>query len=146
MSILKFLAKTTEPKSPLLLQTDNPAFVGANNEIYKTVLNSGGVKRKRGSHNNYSPEIRAKIATYAVENGIANAARKFTKELDSPVNQSTVRSIKKAYLKTSKRRRLDFDQEPICELPKETRGRPVLLGKYDEILQDYLKTLRSEGV
>lgn len=37
------------------------------------------------------------MAKYAVKNRIANAARKFSKELGSPVNKSTVRSLKSLF-------------------------------------------------
>jgi len=53
-------------------------------------VGKGGTKRKRGNYNNYSPEVRAKMARYAVENGVQNATRNFTKEFGSPVYESKI--------------------------------------------------------
>ena len=72
------------------------------------------------------------MARYAVENGVQNAARKFTKEFGSPVNESTVRSIKTSYL----RRGLHKQFDDAVELPKIDRGIPLLLGKYDAELKN----------
>lgn len=59
------------------------------------------------------------MAKYAVEKGIAIAARKFFKELGSPVNKSTVRSIKSSFL-----RRCLFSKEELTELPKDDSDVP----------------------
>ena len=96
---------------------------------------------KRGNYNNYSPEVRAKMSRYVVENGIQNAARKFTSELGSPVNESTIRSIKSSYLK----RGLHKQFENVSELPKKDRGRPLLLGKCDAELLEYIRNIREFG-
>ncbi len=48
------------------------------------------VKGKRGKYNRYSPEDRAKIGTYAVENGASKAARHYSKIMGVVI--STVRS------------------------------------------------------
>jgi hypothetical protein len=100
----KFLIKTSASKSSLLPKTDKPAFESANKEVEHVLYDNspegkGGTKRKRGNYNNYSPEVREKMARYAVENGVQNAARKYTKEFGLPVNESTVRSIKTSYLR-----------------------------------------------
>ena len=98
----KYLIKTSSPKSPLLSKTDNPAFLSANREVEELLCRSSSDNSpvgKRGNYNNYSPEVRAKMARYAVENGIQNAARKFTIELGSPINESTIRSINSSYFK-----------------------------------------------
>ncbi len=42
--------------------------------------------------NRYSPEDRAKIGTYAVENGASKAARHYSKIMGVVINDSTVRS------------------------------------------------------
>lgn len=58
-------------------------------------------REKRGTYNVYSPEMRATIGKYATENGIMNASRHFTKELESPVRESTVRNLKKSVLEST---------------------------------------------
>ncbi|CAG2210204.1 unnamed protein product [Mytilus edulis] len=119
----KFLIKTSSPRPPLLPKTDNPAFQSANTEVENILVDNspvgkGGTKRKRGNYNNYSPEVRAKMAKYAIENGVQNTARKFTTDLGSPVNESTIRSIKSSYM----RRGLHKQFENAAELPKKDRG------------------------
>ncbi|CAG2245495.1 unnamed protein product [Mytilus edulis] len=81
------------------------------------------------------------MAKYAIENGVQNTARKFTTDLGSPVNESTIRSIKSSYM----RRGLHKQFENAAELPKKDRGRPLLLGKYDAELLDYIKSIREFG-
>ena len=148
MSLFRYFKCSTPEHKDLLPSSERKDFSCANEEVYIVTSASGGIKRKRGTYQNYSPEVRAKIARYAVENGIANAARKFSKDLGGSVNKSTVRSIKSSYLKA--RRKIDLggghiELEELKELPKQSRVRPLLLGKYDEILQDYLRNLRAEG-
>jgi hypothetical protein len=88
--------------SKIATVADNPAFLSANKEVEELLCRSSSDNSpvgKRGNYNNYSPEVRAKMARYAVENGIQNAARKFTIELGSPINESTIRSINSSYFK-----------------------------------------------
>ena len=105
-----------------------------------TEISSVSRKRKRGNYQVYSDETRAKIARYAINNGVMNAVRKFSRELDSPVRESTVRSKKTSYLKEVNR-----GKENISTLPA-TRGRPVLLGiELDSQVQSYIRRLRVNG-
>ncbi len=46
-------------------------------------------KRKRGEYSMYDETIRAKIAVYAIDNGIMKATRKFSAELNRKVSEST---------------------------------------------------------
>lgn len=47
-----------------------------------------------------SDKQRAQIGTYASENGNAAGVRRFSKELDGPLKESTVHSIKKTTTKS----------------------------------------------
>lgn len=47
-------------------------------------------KRKRSEYGSYTPETRAKMARYAIENGPTKAARHFSKDLGRDVNESTI--------------------------------------------------------
>ena len=79
--------------------------------------------------------------------GLQDAAH-FSKELDKPVSESTVRSIRDRH----KRRVLKVKRNTVSTdkyvkfaestLPKENRGRPLLLGKS---IQNYLKPIREAG-
>jgi hypothetical protein len=51
--------------------------------------------------------------------------------------KSTIRSIKSSYLKQG----LHKQFENISELPKKDRGRPLLLGKYDAELLEYIRNI-----
>ena len=56
------------------------------------------LKRKRGKYNHYSAEHRYKMAKYAVENGVMKASKHFSKVLGKPVNESSIRTMKKSYI------------------------------------------------
>lgn len=51
-------------------------------------------KRKRGNYGHYDEVTRPKFVKYANSNGGMNAVRKFSKELEKPLNESTARGIK----------------------------------------------------
>ena len=50
-----------------------------------------------GRHNKYTPEERASIEKYAVENGSTKAARYFSKLLKRDINESTACSMCHTY-------------------------------------------------
>ena len=104
---------------------------------------SGGkVKPKRGPYGVYSSQLRAKIGRYAAENSVVAAARKFSQDIGSPLNESTVRGMKKAYLSKMQ----EAGPEPIDELARHFRGRPVLLGKETDLkVQRFIRALRESG-
>ncbi len=76
----------------------------------------------------YSPSVRANIGRYACFHGIAAAARYFSHKLGHRVSETTVHSIKKAYLEGKKEKRAAEDDDDVTVLPPKKRGRPVLLG------------------
>ena len=60
------------------------------------------------------------------------------------MSESSVKSIKKSYLET--RRKRNSDNEDIVLLPTKKRGHTLLLGNdLDEKLQLYLKQIRANG-
>ena len=71
------------------------------NDSAEHVLKSSR-KRKRGSYANYNDETRAKIAKCAIDNGVASTARKYSKELGLSVSETSVRSMRDAYIKIKK--------------------------------------------
>ncbi|XP_023218721.1 uncharacterized protein LOC111620926, partial [Centruroides sculpturatus] len=112
-----------------------------NNEVEMLLVNNGqsDKRRKRGNYRTYSAEIRAKIAKHAIEKGNASAVRHFSTILGRPVSESTVRYIKASYLE---KRTLQGD---ITDLPHKSRGRPTLLGNYENEVRNYLQELRANG-
>ena len=94
----------------------------------------------------YGPDVRANVGKYACENGIAQAARYFSKKLGENVSESTVHSIKKVYVEELRKRRRSEDTSDVDVFPLKKRGRPVLLGsEHDSKVQQYLKKLRESG-
>lgn len=104
---------------------------------------SKSLKKKRGEYNHYSAEQRYKMAKYAVENGVMKASKHFSKVLGKPVNETSIRTIKKSFiLKKVTKNRMDEFQDG---LPCDKRGRPTLLGTFVEDVIDYIKSLRLSG-
>ena len=141
-----------QPNKDLASKGIDAAMVrAANEEILKTSSICGGPstssgdvggKRKRGNYTFYTPEMRAKIGKYAAEFGVNNASRKFSKELEKPVNESTVRGMKNSYLAKIKKN----PGVTVKELPKQIQGRPLLLPKEaDQQVQQFVTALRETG-
>ena len=92
-----------------------------------------------------TPSDRAEIGRYACQHGIAAAARRYSREFQHSVNESTVRYMKKAYLKVRREKRTAEDDD-LRMLPPKKRGRPVLLGEHIERkVQLYLEKVREGG-
>lgn len=92
--------------------------------------------------------MRARIGRYACENGVAAAARRMSRELDKPLNESTVRRMKRLYQSEvqRKKRAREEDDTTVEKLEPAKRGRPLLLGKrIDEKVKGYVYTLRESG-
>ncbi|WAR07101.1 hypothetical protein MAR_017059 [Mya arenaria] len=96
-------------------------------------------KRKREYSSN-DEETRAKIARYAVDNGVAKAARRFTSDLNRKVIETTVRSMRDRYVKLKK----TLGEEPTV-LAHSPLGAPTLLGQYDETVHSYIRRMRVSG-
>lgn len=109
------------PPPPLEDIPEKNHFVQVGNKhVLKTIKKYR--KRKRGNFGHFTPESRAKIAKWACEYGYTSAAKRFSKELMRDVNESTVRSIKKQYL-----RELQNSENGNCtSLHEASRGRPPL--------------------
>ncbi|XP_062608100.1 uncharacterized protein LOC134269943 [Saccostrea cucullata] len=82
-----------------------------------------GKKRKRGSYQHYTPEQKAKMGRYAIDNGPAKAAKYFSEKLGVKINESSIRTIRQQYLLRQK-----LSTEPVKEVVPKKRGRPKLLG------------------
>lgn len=94
--------------------------------------------KKRGTYTVYSPEIRAEIGKYAAEQGIVKACLHFANLLGHEVPESTARGLREKYLKKKKHCQ-------VTSLGYSPRGRPLRLGKYDELVQHCLKDLVRSG-
>lgn len=93
---------------------------------------------RRGSYTAYSPEIRAEIGKYAAEYGSVKASQHFGNILGHEVPESTARGLREKYLKK-------LEHSPVTSLGYSQRGRPLRLGKYDELVQECLKDIVRSG-
>ena len=70
----------------------------------------------------YSPRKRAKIGVYACVHGAAAAARHFSNEMGTTVQESTVKSIKTQYKDELRKQRADTGRSVVVSLPEKKRG------------------------
>ena len=61
------------------------------------------------------------------------------------LSQSSVHTIKLAYMDHLKEKRGNSSDYEVTELPSKKRGRPLLLGEIDKQLQLYLRKIRDQG-
>ena len=139
-----------DPAGPLSADIPPPAIRQANLDVLSVEKRDASAKtRARGSYGRLTDKQRAQIGKYASENGNAAAVRRFSKELDRPLNESTVRSIKKNYYQELGKKRSSgdsLDEAAVTSLPPKKRGRPLLLGEtIDSNVQSYIKALRENG-
>lgn len=95
---------------------------------------------KRGNYASYSPELRAEIGKYASEHGNLAAVQYYKEKLGFEIPESTVRGLRDKYL--IKRVR---GKKEVLSIGFAQRGRPMRLGKYDEIVQDCIRELVRDG-
>ena len=85
------------------------------------------------------------MARYACQNGISAAALHFLKRLGHCVRNSTVHSIKAAYLEKIKKLRMMGEEAYLDALPVK-KGRPPMLGeRLDTMVQSYLRKNHNKG-
>ncbi|XP_068241681.1 uncharacterized protein [Palaemon carinicauda] len=95
---------------------------------------------KRGNYASYSPELRAEIGKFASEHGNLAAVQYYKEKLGFEIPESTVRGLRDKYL--IKRVR---GKKEVLAIGFAQRGRPMRLGKYDEIVQDCIRELVRDG-
>ena len=78
---------------------------------------------KRGAYNRYSPWDRAATGRYASQHGVAAAAWDFSRQLKRIVRETTVRSIKAAYVREVQRKRSGGTGGDVTVLPLQIEAR-----------------------
>lgn len=101
-------------------------------------------RRARGKYGRYTPEQRASIGKYALENGNERARRHFVSVFPD-LSESTIRNFKKAYAERLQQERKQPHPQPVVRISVQPRGRPPLLLDLDEKLIKYLRAIRSRG-
>ena len=100
-------------------------------------------KNVRESYVKYTPEERCAIGKYTSEMGTAAAVRKFRKERPN-LNESTVRTFSKKY-KDELKLAAQEKRAPKRKMEIQKRGRPLLLGRVDEMVRGYISATRNRG-
>ncbi|XP_067656456.1 uncharacterized protein [Haliotis asinina] len=95
------LKASTPEKAKRMAAVNQTTEQSLNSGSHDTTITKRGVKRKR-ENNNCSPNTRAKIAKYVIDNGNTRAARHFSSVLNMNIGESSVRFMKKAYLAKKK--------------------------------------------
>jgi len=108
----------------------------------QTIADSTNSK-KRKSYNRWSEKDRFQIGKYAAVHGASAAAKKFATK-DKPLNESSARRFSALYKEEIKKAKKD-KRDPKQELAHMPRGRPLLLGSLDQMVQRFLLALRSRG-
>ena len=146
MSLIKWLKSAKSPSLPGLPDPKNAVTVEeaiateAANDAVEAIFSEPPPKRQRGGYAFYSAEIRAKIGKSACEIGNTKTVKKFTIILGKKLNESTVRSMKKAYIEAKQRAGDD-----VPDLPRRMRGQPLLLGDLDTVVQSWIRKVRVAG-
>ena len=153
MSLLKYF----QAKGPTLPSSSTRAYSSlsrkdldyANKEVKRALAaeDSGEkVVTRRGKYNSYTPEERAQIGKYALENGNSRAARHFSKVLDRQIRESTARRLKDEYVRALAQKKNDPEGPVVKCLPTKAQGRPLLLGQeLDKAVQEYIEATRAAG-
>ena len=100
------------------------------------------VNHSRGHYQRFSNEDRFAIGKYAAVDGPMATVRKFKPKFPH-LKESTVRTSRDKYRNTLKRSR--GSSSPVKKLATMTRGRPLMLGKLDEKVKNFLLALRRKG-
>ena len=153
-----FLQLTTLPTKVSLLMDEE---LRLTNRCVERSVNPRDPLHNSVNYNGYTAEERAAIGRYASENGATRASVHFSKFLRKRVLETTARRFKNEYLdrlqqllkESLKEKNTSFNkscdsaiQESLIKaLPIKPRGRPVLLGELDLVVQDYIKNLRAAG-
>lgn len=97
----------------------------------------GAKKKLRGSYTKYSDNQRHAIGKYASEYSTASTLRRYKDEFPE-LSESTVRTMRKKY-EEEIRNALRQKRQPSNTLKTARRGRPLLLGPIDLMVQNYLR-------
>ena len=91
------------------------------------------VSNKQGKYTKYSAVQRYEIGKYASGCSTASTLRKYKDEF-LQLNESTVRSMRQKYDEESRQ-----SLKEKRKLPTARRGRPLMLGKIDLMVQNYIR-------
>ena len=97
----------------------------------------------RGHYANYRPELRAQIGKFAVNHSNQETVSYFLKHHKIDLPESTVRNLRDKYLLRSCAR--DGSSSSVDQMDHGPRGRPIILGKYDDVVKSCILELVESG-
>lgn len=109
----------------------------------QAATSASNTSNRKKNYVHWTEKERFQIGKYAAENGHAATVRKFNKK-EKPLNESTVRRFCKCY-KDELKKSTKENREIKKELTVMPRGRPLMLGSLDAMVQKYLRAYRSRG-
>ena len=144
MSLHHWLVGLSGVQSSYLPHAEKGSSTEVANKAVACELEICGKKRKRvrGDYHHHTAETRAKIAKYACERGNKVAVKKYSVELGHLVSEGTVRNFKRKYLEQLKS---VIDPDLITSLSSAAVSRPLLIGKFDDEVAEYIRNLRLSG-
>lgn len=104
-----------------------------------------GKAAKSATYIKWTDENRYTIGKYASEHGNTSAVRRFRKQFPN-IKESTVRDFKKKYerlIQEAKKR--NVEPPKMIEKYSSKTGRPLLLGKFDHMVQTYIEGMSNRG-
>ena len=137
-----------DPKGALSRNVPSAAIVSANAEVRRCITTSRQLphSQRRRHYNSYTPEQKATIGRFAVENRVMAVKRKYFTKFKFDINESKVQRFKEAYLKERRRKHELEDDSEIKELHPRKRGRKAVLGeKMDTTVVCYIRRMREKG-
>ena len=152
MSILKYLKPSPKqdsthdgllnPHGSLSASLSSATIASANERVRE--VQQAPQRKSRQPYHKLTPAMRARIGKYACEHGVATATRHCSRELEKPLNESTVRGLKNAYLmEVGLKRRAREADLTVDKLNLAKRGRRLLGEQIDELVKHYLHKLRD---
>ena len=92
------------------------------------------------------PEQKAIVAKYAVQHGMVKTIRRFSKDFDKTLKESTIRGWKKAYLQELHLRKKAGVSIVVSEIKEKKNGRPLMLGEdLDGKVRAYIQDMHVLG-
>jgi hypothetical protein len=125
--------------SSIVNQNDTPNIPSetlnhVNTKVWKVLQNN-----QRGKYRNLAADEKLHIAKYSEQFGVQRASDEFG------ISKSSIYEWKIKYSKAKEIFGPEIDDAVVIGLNNENKGRPVLLGEMDLMVQEYLLALRAGG-
>ena len=146
MKTLKYLKHSSQTDSTTQVKTTIPPqqSSGLGALDYEAAVQSiSSVSEKIGKYQKYSETDRFGIGKYATENGNSKCLVHFKCKFPE-LKESMVRTFKKQYQEELKQSKIE-KRSPNKVIKAKRRGRPLLLGGLDAMVQNFFKSTRAHG-